>query len=83
MTRAIWKGPLISSNSLASRNIMVTPAIMKETLQIHNGKELTTITLNSSFLGKKLGALAPSKVSNKSNKTNLGTKRSAKVPAKP
>jgi ribosomal protein S19 len=78
MSRALWKGPIIYSNTAVSRNITVTPELIKKTVQIHDGKNFITVNLDSSNLGKKFGILVPSKKFKSLSSFKKSTKYSTK-----
>jgi ribosomal protein S19 len=61
MPRSIWKGPLTINNS-SLRNITVTPELLNKPIEVHNGKQLITITPLIKNLGEKIGKLVPSKI---------------------
>lgn len=61
MSRSLWKGPIKNNNS-SLRNITITPELINKTVEVHNGKLLKTLTINSKFLGEKIGKFVPSKV---------------------
>lgn len=61
MARSIWKGP-IKNNKNSLRNITITPELIKKTIDVHNGKQLKSIIIDSNFLGEKIGKLVPSKI---------------------
>lgn len=85
MPRALWKNPIISSNSISSRNILVTGRLIKKTLDVYNGRRNITVFIESSdFLGKKLGSFAPSKtfIAHKVKKTTNKFRPKSKSKAK-
>ncbi len=61
MSRSQWKGPIKNNNS-SLRNITITPELINQTVEVHNGKQIKPLTIDSKFLGKKIGQLVPSKI---------------------
>ena len=61
MSRAQWKGPIKNNNS-SWRNITITPEIINKTIEVHNGKQLKSLVIDSKNLGEKIGKFVPSKI---------------------
>ena len=61
MSRSFWKGPIKNNNS-SLRNITITPELINQTVEVHNGKQIKTLTIDSKFLGEKIGKFIPSKI---------------------
>lgn len=61
MRRVKWKGFYSSSNSVKknvkrSRNDLVTPKCLGQTVEVHNGKHLKKIQILEDMIGHKLGS---------------------------
>ena len=69
MGRSKWKGPYIDINSLktlveskesytkpkVSRNAIIVPKFVEQTLEVHNGKKFVEILVTEEMIGYKFG----------------------------
>lgn len=64
MKRSKWKGlftaPKISKNKLPQtpkmpRNSAITPKLIEQTFQVHNGNAFKNVTVSNEMLGQKFG----------------------------
>lgn len=74
MSKSKWKGPNSSFMLLKNisrqlkkevltkaRNSVVLPIFVGKTLQIHNGKSYTKVTITETMVGHKLGEFSPTR----------------------
>jgi len=69
MGRSNWKGPyslikkeILEKNYSQFRNHEITPNIVNQILQIHNGKDFKELTITKDMIGHKFGEFAFTRV---------------------
>ena len=77
MSRAKWKGPFLDNNIIKSwlknskthkseiftksRSTVIIPKFVGLTINVHNGKTFSKVTITDKMLGHKLGEFAPTR----------------------